>query len=623
VRRWLLALSILLTTAGAAEAQPPPTPKPCVPNSDSTSFNATTDAHKVGLVDMKPGADYDSAPRLTAAIAYVVGNPSCRNLVVDPGTYYFYSANAVRGQKAKSTYVYVPQATGLTIDLRGANLIFKESYFTAFYIDKCNMCTFSNFSIDYQHLPFTQLDVKNVHADEITADPQPGWPSPPQLYAHQADVGGAAANIKFQGFDTRDGVPQYGYMPWKLSTPPQGRAHRIAVDPKDNPQGVVKKGDVFIVAARGGGPAIDQQSGSATTFKDITIYTSGGPGIESWNSQTTSFIGIRIVPKPNTGRLVSTVAGGIELNNMIGGGFVVRDCVIEGAQDDSIAGNATAPSAAAGMTRELITTAGVPPPNPVFFMNRTTGVAVGGPNTPHQFDLTLVLPPSSYSVSPGLNWDQLALAGNDAFIYGVNLFGKETGVTVENNTISNSYLARGIGFTGVSNLSITRNTVINTQQAGIYVGVQLPANVPTDRTLIEGNTLTGTNLGMSGVGPHYLGAIEVMAYAADGDVIAPQLSRHVFINKNTVDTTQRAGIWIGNVHGGAVNDNEIKRYGRANGNLGHDPKLNDGLGPNVGQAFASALLAWCTADIASNGNRHDVVATNLCLGSSSQLSPPK
>jgi hypothetical protein len=191
--RWLLSLAVLLTMVGAAEAQPSSTPTPCVPNSDSTSFNATTDAHKVGLVDMKPGADYDSAPRLTAAIAYVVGNPSCRNLVVDPGTYYFYSASPspVHVQPVKMAYVYIGSATdsnivGLNIDLRGSTLIFKESYYSAFYINGCNGCAFSNFSIDYQHLPFTQLDVKNVHADEITADPQPGWPTPPQLSSRPA-----------------------------------------------------------------------------------------------------------------------------------------------------------------------------------------------------------------------------------------------------------------------------------------------------------------------------------------------------------------------------------------------------------------------------------------------------
>jgi hypothetical protein len=573
---------------------------------------------------MKPGADYDSAPRLTAAIAYVVGNPSCRNLVVDPGTYYFYSASPspVHVQPVKMAYVYIGSATdsnivGLNIDLRGSTLIFKESYYSAFYINGCNGCAFSNFSIDYQHLPFTQLDVKNVHADEITADPQPGWPTPPQLYAHQADVGGAK-NIKFLGFDTRDGVPQYGYARWELPTPPQGQAHRIAIDP----QGVVKKGDVLIVAARGGGPAIYQQNSVSTVFKDITIYTSGGPAIESWVSRAMSFIGIRVVP--NTGRLVSTVAGGIQLNNMTGPGNIVRNCTIEGTQDDSIAGNATAVYTAVAVTSEtgegIDITAGPPPSNPVFFMNGTTGEIVrGGPPAGQEYALTLVTPPNNYAVIPGLTRHQRSTLGNNPFIYSRGQFGTQTGVAVENNTISNSYMARGIGFTGVSNLSVTRNTIINTQQAGIYVDVELPANVPTDRTLIEGNTLTSTNMGMSGVSPKYLGAIEVMAFAANGDVMASQLSRHVFINKNTVDTTQRAGIWIGNVHGGAVNDNEIKRYGRANGNLGINPNLNDSLKPYLSQAFASALLAWCTADIASNGNRHDVGATNLCLGSSIQL----
>jgi len=155
---------------------------------------------------------------------------------------------------------------------------------------------------------------------------------------------------------------------------------------------------------------------------------------------------------------------------------------------------------------------------------------------------------------------------------------------------------------GVSKASITNNTITSTQQAGIMLGVDLPANVPTNNALIANNTLTNTNMGMSGVGPTYLGAIEVMAFAANGDVMAEQVSRHVFVNVNTVTNTQRAGIWIGNVHGGALNDNTVTNYGQGWNQAIYGDHLNDGLKPYLPDAFSSGVFKWCMGEFGNTGN---------------------
>ena len=59
---------------------------------------------------------------------------------------------------------------------------------------------------------------------------------------------------------------------------------------------------------------------------------------------------------------------------MLGGYFVVRNCVIEGTQDDSIAGNAQAATiGTTSLSRDQVgVTKGTLPQNPVFFMNGTT-----------------------------------------------------------------------------------------------------------------------------------------------------------------------------------------------------------------------------------------------------------
>lgn len=590
MRIWLLTLPVFLIVAGTAWAD-------CVPDSKTTTFNASNDLHKVGGHDMKPNdPSHDAAPRLAEAIAYVTNHPDCKELVVDPGTYYFYRTVSTTTQPVKSTYVLIQNVNDLKIDFRGSALKFKESFYSAFYIDNCNDCAFANFSIDYEHLPFTQLDVQSVTDAEIFVTPQPGWPNQDQVYTHQTRVGGKDS-VFLRGFNTRGGIPQYGYTAWPLP-PPDGKtpAHRIPL----NSYSVIQPGDVFIVAARGGGPAIYQQNSKSTTFKDITIYTSGGPAIESWSSEAMSFIDIRVEPNtgdPNGKRLVSTVAGGIQLNNMRGPSHLVRDCVVMATQDDSIAGHVTAANIAAVVSSDLAVIPGRPPANPVFFMNGTTGATVGAPPSSQGYRLALQNPPITYSIKPSLTQGQANTLGNNAYVYGQSTFGRAMSVTVQNNRIHNSYLARGIAFSGVSGISITDNVLNGTQQGGIVLGTDLPTYAPVDNSLIANNQLFNTNMGMSGVGQSMLGAIEVMAYATSGDVMGEQLNHHVFVKNNFVSTTQRSAVWIGNVHGGTVEANQVIDSGLALGNLGIDSHLNDGLKSYAAEAFSKPLLAWCVTDV--------------------------
>jgi hypothetical protein len=610
---WLLALPVLLILTGAAQAQ-------CV--SGTNVFNASQELRQVSRYpNMTPNQpDVDSAPRLMAAIAYVLKTPNCTELVVDKGAYYFETAVSSGIQPVKMAYAVIPAATGLTVDLKGSTLIFKESYYSAFYINECNGCVLKNFSIDYKHLPFTQLDVTKVTWEEIIAVPQPGWPNPYQLYTHQSEVAGAP--VLLQGFDTRNGQVQYEYTAWPIATPTKAHPHRIALDSASKPQRIIKPGDVFILAARGGGPAIYQQSSSGISFGNIVIYTSGGPAIESDNSQGMSFDAVNIFP--NTNRLVSTVAGGIELNDMTGPGNVVQNCVVVGTQDDSIAGNVTVPlvtATASSVSEITITSSTLLPPNPVFFVNGTTGQTIGGPPTGRKYALTQVSG-STYSVSPPLNAKQVSEFGTSV-VYPWDLFVGDKKVIVQGNYVMNSYFARGIAFAGVSGIEISGNHVIGTQQAGILLDVNLVAkkgttasNGPVNNALIANNHVYSTNMGMSGVGQEMLGAIQIMGYATDGNVLNKQVTQQVLLTGNTVSNTQRAGIWIGNAYSVAMGNNDVANFGLAGSDLGNSPHLNDGLLPYVHTAFTKAMLAWCVAN--PPGTVFDNIMFYMCHPDDSQ-----
>lgn len=225
----VLAFALFLTPALAhAEAV-------CIPGSSSTVFNASHDLNKVLVngvryANVKPNeAGIDSAPGLNAAIAYVVGNPACSQLTLDSGSYDFRAVTQVGGRE---TYLLVSGGRNLSIDFRNAEFLFKESYISTLTVENCADCSIQGFSIDYVHLPFTELAVAKVseqHQFILAAPLNASWPNPQQLYDHQVGLrrshSPSAVNTKMHhtvpsqpllppellaGFDTRDGTPQYG-----------------------------------------------------------------------------------------------------------------------------------------------------------------------------------------------------------------------------------------------------------------------------------------------------------------------------------------------------------------------------------------------------------------------------
>ena len=185
---------------------------------------------------------------------------------------------------------------------------------------------------------------------------------------------------------------------------------------------------------------------------------------------------------------------------------------------------------------------------PVFFVNSLTGQVVGGP--PGQGHALFAAGPKTYEIMPHLSAGQVGQVVPGGVVYSTAQFAPADSVVVAHNRIANSYLARGIAFSGVAGIEITGNTITNTQQAGIFLGTAPPQYGPVNGALIADNTLTATNMGMSGVGTDMLSAIEVMAFGSNGNVFGGQPSRKLFINRNTITTTERTGIWVGNVADG-------------------------------------------------------------------------
>lgn len=127
----------------------------------------------------------DSAPLLNDAIQFVSNynstNPSTpfTRIVADPGDYYFYTEYLTGGPSSPEAYVLVNQLKNVTIDLGDSSLLFDNGLYQGFNVSECQNLVLSNFSIDYQILPFTELRVQQVLPPnkQITCVPLRAFPT--------------------------------------------------------------------------------------------------------------------------------------------------------------------------------------------------------------------------------------------------------------------------------------------------------------------------------------------------------------------------------------------------------------------------------------------------------------
>jgi hypothetical protein len=461
--------------------------------------------------NMKPGnPGFDVTPLLEKAITYAAAN-GCTKVIGDTGTYFFRTS---WGGNSQSYYISLDGDQNLSLDFSGSTFIFKQPGLTAVQAKNCTNCIIRGMAIDYSILPFTQLAVQKIDQQNqvVVVKPFPGYANLAQLAKVQPYA------TEYVAFDLRQTAIRYAVGGDKL-TIPSSQADRIPLSSFATPlqAGAILPGDILIVSARGGGPAIFVEGSQQVTIDGVTIYTSAGPAIEANASNNVSIDHLLVEPRPGTGRLADVAAGGVELNDM-GCDNAVRQSVIIRAQDDSIAGNVSTPC---------------------------------GGSSPNK-------------------------------------------LIVVGNKIMNSYLARGIAFTSVVGANVTQNTILGTQQAGIYFGgvSSSSSELPTSNIQITNNALTDTNMGPAGVGAHMLGAIEVMYYDNSGQAVTDSPNSNVFISNNTISTTMRSAIWMGNVNVGAVNQNTVSAFALSGGSLGYDSHLNNGLKPFASCLFKNEMVGW-------------------------------
>jgi len=577
-------------------------------------------------VNMVPTDDVsqDSAHLLQDAIAFVVNwnaknpsNPYTTITASQPGVFYFnqYVSTVANPTKATQvTYIFPKGLSNVIIDLQGSFLNCLLSYISAFTIDNCSNCIFENFQIDYQDLPFTQLHVLSVDTTSSTIRTvpesstigQPAFTSVFQLYQAQNTSRPLLNPTTLYGFDfSPNRKPRYTYGRWTIQ-PPSGDSDTITLE--DTPYlDFIHPGDIFVVEARGGGPAIGLASSSGVTLRGISIYSTGGVGIQTQFSPLVAIQSVSIEPPPATNRLVSTNAGGIAVNETAWNNSIAN-CKIYGTQDDSISGN----SFALGTVQKELSSSSLcvsivviptfasilKTPNPlngmeVTFVDPSSASVLGSATIANNAPG----PPYKPGTSIQLNLTQpIGPLPPSALMFYADPNYRGNGLVIEDNSISYNTYARGIALSGHTGVSITNNTLTSIQEAGVICGTGGDYGLLSNLT-IANNTLNQTNLGTGVVGGTMLAAIQILTTNSDGYLILTQPNQNINITNNQITGTPRTGIWVMNVSSGVISGNVLKHTG-----YNPLPPLRSTIPGQFNLSSAKAVLNFRTPVVIQSSN---------------------
>jgi len=557
-------------------------------------LNVSTDLDQLpspyNVANMIPNSAQDSARLLNDAIRWVSHynseNPSTpyTTITAEKGVYNFLYTTQFGGREV---YILVQPdknsvLQNVVIDLNGSDLFFSQPYDEAVTINNCQNLTLENFSIDYRTLPFTQLLVQCiVNSTTITVTPESAPPSQtPWVPVPNLPQAGAT----LFGFDFRNGHPLYTAGRWTIE--PTGSSSTLSF--KQGDTSLIQVGDIFEVEARGGGPAIWLGgNSSAILLENLSIYSTGGIGIETEYSPGVSIRHVSIVPRPGTNRLVSTNAGGIAINQTAANN-TIENCTIAGTQDDSISGNSPALgyaefSVLMGSKNLTLTqaTSLVKPGIKVYFVDPITMTAVRDPSSLKRAVRKIETVASSSTNTNTLLVTMTTPLPQDlpgyAMMYDVKRASRGDGLLIDSNAISSNTLARGIALSGQTGVTIRKNLIVSTEEAGILCSSSYAPDPKAngvystygpmsdlkieDNELIDADSGTGPGLGLS-----ELAAIQLVVGNLDNDPVTSPVFRNVIITNNQIFNTPRTGIWIMNVLGGLVKGNTLT-------NTGYNPTL--------------------------------------------------
>jgi parallel beta-helix repeat protein len=545
---WLLAVALSM----AACAQ-------------TTQINLSHDLIRLGIAkqNLTPNTPtQDARPLFQAALKYA-GKNQTQLITADQGAYYFLTPQYA------DRYLEIDNFNNLTIDLQGSDLYLANSFLMWFVAIDSNHITLTDFTLDIQNLPFTQVQLTGVSGRNLTYTTLPNWPSPTAFNSAKLSDG-TQPDLFAMVFRNGSLIPQTNRLPinWPLS------GNTLKVTAQDSPwtQPAVlqnyQPGDMVVLTARGGDAPILIEGGDSNVVAHVDVYSSSSFGIHFDTTSNSRVVGARVLPRPGTDRLISTNADGIHFSFTLAGNRVLS-CYVGRTMDDGIAMNS--PFLAIvnqqnsqqqiQVTRNFL--AIFPNGLNVQFVSTTTGQIVSSAHIASQDPPYADPPAGAGPVTLTLDRNLGTLPSGYGMIYG-DTANRGAGSTIEGNTIEDVLAARGIYLGGVAGVTVQRNTIRRTNCGAIVAHEDLSSYPvgPVQDIQILSNTIQNA-IGPAAVGTGAvaaIGSVFVLTTDSNFNPVTSTPNSNVTIANNTILDSGRDGIWVGNTSSGSVQGNQVIGY---------------------------------------------------------------
>ncbi|HLJ49451.1 MAG TPA: right-handed parallel beta-helix repeat-containing protein [Bryobacteraceae bacterium] len=553
------------------------------------------------LSSNNPG--FDARPLFQSAIRYATRN-GVPLITADPGVYYFLTP------QASDRYLNLNAVKNLTIDLQGSDLYLKSAYFPAFVLVDCQNVTLTNFTVDLEQLPFTQLNLTGVSGNKrtISYSTLPGWPDA-TVFNNVPVPSGETPQIGATVFRNGQVVAASNRM--TITGPIQSGTLQVTKDDspwtQPNVLSTFQPGDTIVVTARAGEAVINVAGGDTVTISNIDVYASGAIAVHLDTTQNSVVDSVRVMPRAGTDRLVSSNADGIHLSFTLGNNRV-RYCFVRRTGDDAIAINSPflafvdQQSASRQIVADRNFSAIFPNGLPVAFVSTSTGAILGNAHIVSQSP-AYSDPAAAGPVTLNFDQDLPALQPGFGMIYG-DPGSRGAGSVIENNLIEDVYTARGIYLGGVAGVTVQRNVIRGTDCGAIVAHEDLDSFPvgPVQDIQILGNSI-GEAIGPSAVGTGAIAALATIFVLTTDDsfnFVSSSPNTNVTIANNYLVNSGRAGIWIENVSGASVQGNTDLVYGRYPGLAVWG--VSSGVAAQLQQDFGLATVVRTSSGVVMQGN---------------------
>ena len=557
MRRLALAPVIIVALLWSGSASQPG-------HAQTVSLNLSRDLVRLGIAPQNLPPDdptFDARPLFQAGVQYAQNN-RIPLLTVDPGSYYFLTP------QTSGAYLRLFQVSDLVVDLAGSTIYFKRAFLAGFLVANSQRVTLTNFQTDFVEPPYTHVELTSVDASgrRLLYRTLPGWVDP----------------STFNGFTTPSGSPRLwvvvfrngsivpGTSRMEVRDPIGGGALALLPDPSPWTQSptlsTLRAGDVVAVTQRVGQSVLKASVADAITFSNISVFGSSSWAVNLEFTSNSVVDRVKVMPRPGSG-LIGSNGDGIHLHHAFHNNHV-RNSYVTRTLDDAIAIDALSVATVIRQTgprqirvsREL--SARFPNGTRVNFVAATTHESEGG-SIVSQDPPDSVSPVQNGEVELTLDRDLPNIPAGTEIVFGTAAL-RGAGSSIEDNIVGEVPFGQGIWISGTHGVTIQRNSIGHTSNAGIGVrqGTASFPGPPARDLIIQSNAVVGSLGPMASGSGSQLAVGAILVASTDSANAFAQIApnTNITIRSNYIADSGRAGMWIGQVDGGLLQDNVIVRW---------------------------------------------------------------